>query len=88
MSAGKYDALLFAEYGLYLPELKPIEGWHDRMCTMNKGNYTHLSYKTNDGENTKWNQYGGTGITLAVNMKSRMTEKGSKGDPTKLERWS
>ena len=88
MSAGKYDALLFAKHGLYPPELKTKEGWHDRMCMMNKGTYTRLSYNTNDGENTKLNQYGGTCITLTTNMTSIIIEKGSVGVPTKLGRWS
>ena len=88
MSAGKFDALLFAEYGLYPPALLPKHGWHNRMYTMNKGTYTHLSYNTNNGKETKWNQYGGTGITLTANLKSRMTERGSGGDPTKFGRWT
>ena len=64
MEAGKFDALLFAEHGLYPPALQPRHGWHDRMCTKNKGTYSRLSYNIKDGEVTKWNQYGGTGITL------------------------
>ena len=44
---------------------------HDRMCVMNKGTFTRLSYNTNDGTDTKWNQYGGTGITLNEDMRVR-----------------
>ena len=58
------------------------------MCTRNRGTYSLLSYNTNDGEATKWNQYGGTGITLNTDLKSRMTARGSGGDPTKLGRWT
>ena len=58
------------------------------MSTRNKRTYSHLSYNTNDGESTKWNQYGGTGITLNADLKSRMTTSGSGGDPTKLGRWT
>ena len=86
MEAGKFDVLLFAEHGLYPPALQPRNGWHDRMSTRNKGTYSRLSYNTNDGEGTKWNQYGGTGITLNANLKSRMTTSGSGDDPTKLGR--
>ena len=58
------------------------------MCMMNKGTLTCLSYNTNDGEGTKWNQYGGTGITLNVDMRARIIKGGSGGDPTKLRRWT
>ena len=88
MEAGKFDVLLFAKHRLYPPALQPRNGWHDRMFTRNKGTYSCLSYNTNDGEGTKWNQYGGTGITLNANLKSRMTTSGSGGDPTKLGRWT
>ena len=53
---------------------------------MNKGTFTHLSYNTNNGKETKWNQYGEIGITLNANLRSRMTTGGSGGDPTKLGR--
>ena len=53
MSAGKYDVLLFAKHRLYPLTLEPKHGWYDRMCTMNKKTYTHLSYNSNDGEGTK-----------------------------------
>ena len=76
MSAGKYDVLLFAEYGLYSPVLEPKHQMHDRMCVMNKGLMTRLSYNTNDGSGTKWNQYGGIGITLNADMRARMTKAG------------
>ena len=78
MEAGKFDVLLFAEHGLYPPALQPWHGWHDQMCTRNKGKYSRLSYNTNDGERTKWNQYGGTGITLNADLKSRITTKGKR----------
>ena len=58
------------------------------MCTTMKGSYTCLSYNTNNIEDTKWNQYGGTGFTLNANMRSRMTERGSGGHSTKLRRWN
>ena len=51
---------------------------------MNKGTYIHLSYNTNDREETKWNLYRGTGITLTLDMRSRMTKRGSGGDPQSL----
>ena len=82
VSSGNYDVMLFAEHGLYLPKLEATDGWHDRMCMTMKGSYSRLSYNTNDGDSTKWNQYGGTGVTLTADMKSRMASKGS--DPTKL----
>ena len=71
MSAWKYDILLYAEHGLYTPALEPKHQMHDRMCVMNKGTFTRLSYNTNDGKDTKWNQYGGTGITLNKDMRAR-----------------
>ena len=55
---------------------------------MNKGTFTRLSYNTNNRKDTKWNQYGGTGITLNIDMRARMTKGGSGGDPTKLGRWT
>ena len=70
------------------PALLPKHGWHDRMCMMNKGTYTRLSYNTNDGKETEWNQYSGIGITLNADFRSRMTARGSGGDPTKLGRWT
>ena len=82
MSAGTFDVLLFAEHGLYPTKLMPKEGWHDRMCTLNKGTYTRFCYNTNNGEETKWNYYSGTGISLTADMRSIMTERGSRGDPT------
>ena len=62
MSAGKYDVLLYAEHGLYPPVFEPQHQVHDRTCVMNKGTFTRLNYNTNDGTDTKWNQYGSTGI--------------------------
>ena len=47
-----------------------------------KGSYSRLSYNTNDDDSTDWNQYGGTGVTLTTDIKSRMASKGE--DPTKL----
>ena len=52
MAAGKYDVLLFAEHDLYGPVLEPRHQMHDRMCTMNRGTLTRLSYNTNDGKGT------------------------------------
>ena len=60
MSAGKYDVLLFAEHNLYGSTFEPKHQIHDCMCVMNKGTMTRLSYNTNNGVGTKWNQYGGT----------------------------
>ena len=88
MSAGKYDVLLYGEHGLYAPALEPKHQMHNRMCMINKGTFTCLSYNTNDGKDTKWNQYGGTGITLNADMRSRMIKGGVGGDPTKLGRWT
>ena len=64
MSAGKYDALLYADHGLYAPALEQKHQMYDRICVMNKKNFTRLTYNTNDRTDTKWNQYGGTGIRL------------------------
>ena len=84
MSAGKYDVLLFAEHGLYKPALEPQHQMYDRMCVMNKGTFTRLSYNTNDGTDTKWNEYGGTRITLNADMRARKAKDDVGGDPTKL----
>ena len=86
MSAGKYDVLLYAEHGLYVPALEPKHPMHNRMCVMNKGIFTRLSYNTNDRTDTKWNQYGCTGITLNKDMRARKSKDGVGGDPTKLGR--
>ena len=86
VSSEKYNVMLVAKHGLYPPELESSDGWHDRMCMTMKGSYSRLSYNTNDGDSTAWNQYGGTGVTLTADMKSRMVSKGS--DPTKLGRWT
>ena len=51
-----------------------------------KSSYSRLSYNTNDSVNTLWNQYGGTGVTLTADMKSRMAFKGV--DPSKLGKWT
>lgn len=85
MNAGKYDVMLVAEQGLNLLKFQPQEGWHNCMCMSCKGTFTHLSYNTNNGDNSPWNQYGDIGITINSNMKSQITSKGS--DPTKLGRW-
>ena len=76
MSVGKYDVLFFAEHDLYAPALEPKNQMHDRMCVMNKGTMTRLSYNTNDGAGTKWIQYGGTGFTLNADMRARVTKDG------------
>ena len=86
MSAGKYNVLLYVEHGLYSLALLPKDQIHDRMSMMNKGTFTRLSYNTNNGKDTKWNQYGGAGITLNADMKARMAKGGSSGDPPKLGR--
>ena len=70
MAGGKYDVLLVAEHRLYPPNLDAKYSWHDRMCMTMKSSYSCLSYNTNDGADIPWNQYGGTGVTLAANMKS------------------
>ena len=67
--------MLVAEHSLYSPELESSDGWHDQMCMTMKGSYSRLSYNTNDGDSTAWNQYGGTGVTLTVDMKSCMASK-------------
>ena len=51
-----------------------------------KGSYSRLTYNTNDGDSTPWNQYEGTGVTLTTDMKSRMASKGPY--PTKLDQWT
>ena len=86
VSGEKYDVMLVAEHGLYPPELASSDGWHNLMCMTMKGSYSRLSYNTNDGDSAAWNQYGGTGVTLNADLRSRMTTKGS--GPTKLGRWT
>ena len=86
VSSGKYDVMLVAEHGLYPPKLESSDGWHDQRCMTMKGSYSRLSYNTNDGDSTAWNQYGGTSVTLTADMKSRMASKGA--DPTKVGRWT
>ena len=75
-------------YGRNSQALEPEHAMHNRMCMRNTGTFTRLSYNTNDGKETKWNQYSGIGITLNADMISRMTKGGSGGDPTKLRRWT
>ena len=75
ITAENYDPLLVAKHRLYPSELELQHGWHDCMCTSMKESYTHLSYNTNNKDDTKWNQYGGIDVTLTTNMQSRMTEK-------------
>ena len=58
------------------------------MCMMNSRTYTCLSHNNNDSDKTKLNQYVSTGITLTDDLKFRMTERGSGGDPKKLGRWA
>lgn len=85
MAGGKYDVMPLDGHGLYPPNKVQLqEGWHDLMCMTSKGTYTCLSYNTNNCDNTIWNQYGGTGMTINVDMRSRMGSKGA--DPTKLGR--
>ena len=60
----------------------------DCMCVMNKATMTRLSNNTNDVVGTKWNQYGGTRITLNADMRARVTKDGLGIDPTKLGRWT
>ena len=86
VSSGKYDVMLVAEHDLYSPKVESSNGWYDRMCITMKGSYSRLSYNTNDGDSTAWNQYGGTSVTLTADMRSRMASKGS--DPSKLGRWT
>ena len=88
MSAGKYDVSLYGEHGLYVPALEPKHQIYDRMCMMNEGTFTQRSYNTNNGKDTKWNQYNGTGITLNAHMRSRMTKDGVGWDPKKVGRWT
>ena len=76
MTAGKYHVLLFAEYDLYGPALQPRHQMHDRMCRMNRGTLTRLSYNTNDGKGTNWRQYGGTSFTINEDMRARMVQNG------------
>ena len=86
MAGGKNDILFVIEHGLYPPNLDVKHGCHDRMCMAMKSSYSCLSYNTNDGADTPWNQYGGTGVTLTADMKSCMVAKGV--DPSKLGRWT
>ena len=70
MAGGKHNVLLVAEHEFYPPNLDVKHGWHDRMCITMKSSYSRLSYNTNDGDATPWNQYKGTGVTLTADMKS------------------
>ena len=88
MSAGKYDVFLFAEHDLYGPALEPKHQMHNHMSVMNKGTMTCLSYNTNNGAGTRWNQYGGTGFTINADMRARVTQDGWGSDPTKLGKWT
>ena len=87
MASGKYDVFFFAEYDLYGPALEPKHQMHDRMCVTNKGTMTCLSYKTNDGARTKWNQYRDTRFTINADLRGRMTQDGWDSDSMKLGRW-
>ena len=71
MAGGKYEVHLVAEHGLYPQNLDVKQGWHDHMCMTMKSSYSRLSYNTNDGANTPWNQYGGTDIPITTDMKSK-----------------
>ena len=84
MTAGKYDVLLFAEHDLYGPALEPKHQMHDQMCVTNKGTMTRLSYNTNNGPRTEWNQYGDIGFIINTDMRTRMTQNGWGSDLTKL----
>ena len=75
MAGGKYDSLLVVEHRLYLPNFDVKQGWHDRMCTTMKSSYSRLSYNTNNGANTSWNQYGDTGVIFTADMKSQMAQR-------------
>ena len=89
MSAGKYDVLLFAEH-LYASALELKHQMHNYMCVMDKGTTTRLSYNTNNGAGTKWNQYRGTGIALNADMRARVTKDGRMGggiQQTMNENW-
>ena len=66
---------------------EPKHQMHNNMCVMNKGTMTRLSYNTNNGAGTKWNQYGGTGFILNADMRARVTKDGWGSNPTKLRRW-
>ena len=87
-SAGMYSVLTYTEHGLYTPILESKHKIQDRMYVMHKGTSTCLSYSINDGKDTKWNQYGGTGTTLNADMRLRKSQDGIGGDPTKLGRWT
>lgn len=86
MDGGKYNILLAMKHGLYPHKLELNEWWHDRMYMATKGTYTRLSYNTHNNDNVTWNQYGGTGVTLTVNIKSQIYSKWA--DPSKLGRWT
>ena len=62
-------------HDLYPPASEPQHQIHDRMCMMNKGTFTCLSYNTNNGPDTLWNQYGGTRITLNKDMRAKKSER-------------
>ena len=76
MAAAKYNVLLFAEHNLFGPALEPRHQMHDRMCTLNRGTLTRLSYNTNNRKGTNWRQYVGTDFTINEDMRTRMVQNG------------
>ena len=86
MSRRKYNTFLFFEHELCSPALESRYQMYNRMCMINTGTLTCLSYNTNDSEETKYDQYGCTEITLNADIRARMTRGGSGSDPTKLGR--
>ena len=51
-----------------------------------KGTFSHLGYNSNENDMSDWRQYGGTGVTITEDLRSRKSSHGA--DPTKLGCWT
>ena len=87
IKTGKYDAFLFADFGLHFGKLPPEHHWRERMRPIFRTSVTKVAYNTNDSNILSSPfQAGGSGITLGDELAPRMTESGA--DPTGLGRWA
>jgi hypothetical protein len=48
--------------------------------------FSQVSYNSMENDKSRWNQFGGTGVTISEDLRARKSEHGS--DPTKLDRWT
>jgi hypothetical protein len=51
-----------------------------------KKTYSQVSYISTENEKSRWNQFGGTGVTILEDLRARKSDHG--GDPMKLGRWT